>query len=74
MNTGNLNNRSGSLRFVVYDFFREQMKKGILIPGSLINVREISESLGISMTPSGKLWSSSRRRGSSPSYPGREWF
>jgi DNA-binding GntR family transcriptional regulator len=51
LNTGNLNNRSGSLRFVVYDFFREQMKKGILIPGSLINVREISESLGISMTP-----------------------
>ena len=51
MNTRDQNNRSGSLRFVVYDFFREQMKNGVLIPGSLINVREISENLGISMTP-----------------------
>ncbi len=51
MNTGDQNNRSKSLRFVVYDFFREQMKNGVLIPGSLINVREISENLGISMTP-----------------------
>ncbi|MDO9508934.1 MAG: GntR family transcriptional regulator [Thermovirgaceae bacterium] len=48
---GNLNGRGGSLRFVVYDFFREQMQKGVLIPGSLINLKEISESLGISMTP-----------------------
>ncbi len=45
------NNRGGSLRFSVYDFFREQMQKGVLIPGSLINLKEISESLGISMTP-----------------------
>ncbi|KUK85450.1 MAG: hypothetical protein XE01_1235, partial [Synergistales bacterium 58_81] len=43
MNTRDQNNRSVSLRFVVYDFFREQMKNGVLIPGSLINVREISE-------------------------------
>lgn len=45
------NNRGGSLRFSVYDYFREQMQKGELIPGSLINLKEISESLGISMTP-----------------------
>ncbi|HPA59448.1 MAG TPA: GntR family transcriptional regulator [Synergistales bacterium] len=51
LNTGDQNNRSVSLRFVVYDFFREQMRNGVLIPGSLINVREISENLGISMTP-----------------------
>ncbi|HBG13740.1 MAG TPA: GntR family transcriptional regulator [Synergistaceae bacterium] len=51
LNTRDQNNRSVSLRFVVYDFFREQMKNGVLIPGSLINVREISENLGISMTP-----------------------
>lgn len=39
------------MRFVVYDYFREQMKNGVLIPGYLINVKEISENLGISMTP-----------------------
>ena len=46
-----LKNSGGSLRIVVYDFFREQMKNGHLIPGHLINVKEIGESLGISMTP-----------------------
>ena len=39
------------MRFVFYDYFREQMKNGVLIPGYLINVKEISENLGISMTP-----------------------
>lgn len=47
----NFKNSGGSLRIVVYDFFREQMKNGHLIPGHLINVKEIGESLGISMTP-----------------------
>ncbi len=46
-----LKNSSGSLRVVVYNFFREQMKNGALIPGNLINVKGISENLGISMTP-----------------------
>ncbi len=51
MNKDRFSGRGGSLRFVVYDYFREQMKNGVLIPGYLINVKEISENLGISMTP-----------------------
>ncbi len=51
MNKDSFSGRGGSLRFVVYDYFREQMKNGVLIPGYLINVKEISENLGISMTP-----------------------
>jgi hypothetical protein len=63
LNTGNLNNRSGSLRFVVYDFFREQMKKGILIPGISYQCQGDHESLGISMTPLQEAWSPARDGG-----------
>jgi len=40
-----------SLREKVYDFLKEQMNEGKLVPGSLINLQEISKSMGISMTP-----------------------
>ncbi len=51
MITINSKGKSNSLRFVVCDFFRDEMHKGNLIPGSMINLKVISESLGISMTP-----------------------
>ncbi|HAA46924.1 MAG TPA: GntR family transcriptional regulator [Synergistaceae bacterium] len=40
-----------SLRKKVYDFIREQMNDGKLLPGSLLNLQETSSRLGISMTP-----------------------
>ncbi|KUK42791.1 GntR family transcriptional regulator [Thermovirga lienii] len=40
-----------SLREKVYDFLKEQMNEGKLVPGSIINLQEISKNLGISMTP-----------------------
>jgi len=39
------------LRERVYDYFKEQMNEGKLLPGSIINLQEISKNLGISMTP-----------------------
>ncbi|MEW6263073.1 MAG: GntR family transcriptional regulator [Thermodesulfobacteriota bacterium] len=40
-----------SLREQVYQFLREEMQKGRLLPGSTINPTELSERLGISKTP-----------------------
>ncbi len=40
-----------SLREVVYNYLREKMNSGELLPGSFFNLREISEALGISTTP-----------------------
>ncbi len=40
-----------SLREVVYNYLREKMNTGELLPGSFFNLREISEALGISTTP-----------------------
>ena len=39
------------LRERVYDYLKEQMNGGRLLPGSIINLQEISKNLGISMTP-----------------------
>ena len=40
-----------SLREQVYDFIREELTRGKLIPGAAINLNAISEELGISKTP-----------------------
>ncbi len=40
-----------SLREQVYEYFRSEIQIGRLIPGSFINLTEISERLGISKTP-----------------------
>jgi DNA-binding GntR family transcriptional regulator len=40
-----------SLREQVYDFIREELTRGKLIPGDAINLNAISEELGISKTP-----------------------
>ncbi len=40
-----------SLREQVYEYFRSEIQIGRLIPGSFINLTEISEHLGISKTP-----------------------
>ena len=40
-----------SLREQVYEYFRSEIQAGRLIPGSFINLTEISEQLGISKTP-----------------------
>ena len=40
-----------SLREQVYDYLREAMNTGDLVPGSFMNLGEISARLGISKTP-----------------------
>jgi DNA-binding GntR family transcriptional regulator len=40
-----------SLKDQVYEYLRDQMKKGELLPGSAIDMTEISTRLGISRTP-----------------------
>ncbi len=40
-----------SLSEQVYKYLREQMKKGIFLPGSTINIAKIAEQLGVSKTP-----------------------
>ncbi|MGB4703682.1 MAG: GntR family transcriptional regulator [Candidatus Saccharicenans sp.] len=40
-----------SLKEQVYDFLREQMRRGELMPGSVIDLEETSRKLGVSRTP-----------------------
>ena len=40
-----------SLRRQIFDYLSNQIEKGVLIPGSLINVRRLSEELTVSRTP-----------------------
>ena len=40
-----------SLREQVYQFLRDQMQNGNLLPGASINLNQISRQLGISKTP-----------------------
>jgi DNA-binding GntR family transcriptional regulator len=40
-----------SLKEQVYDFLREQMERGALLPGSAIDMEETSRRLGVSKTP-----------------------
>jgi len=40
-----------SLKEQVYDFLREQMRRGELLPGSAIDMEETSRRLGVSKTP-----------------------
>ena len=40
-----------SLRQQVYDFLREEMNSGRILPGSFLNLNEMSHHLGISKTP-----------------------
>jgi len=40
-----------SLKEQVYDYLREQMQKGVLLPRSAINMDETSRKLGVSKTP-----------------------
>ena len=44
-------NNSESLRNKVYDYLRGEMDKGILLPGALINLNEMSERFKVSKTP-----------------------
>jgi DNA-binding GntR family transcriptional regulator len=40
-----------SLREQIYQFLRHQMQKGVLLPGFHIDIKKISEQLGVSTTP-----------------------
>lgn len=40
-----------SLKEQVYDFLREQMRRGDILPGSVIDLEETSKKLGVSRTP-----------------------
>jgi len=40
-----------SLKEQVYDFLREQMRRGEILPGSVIDLEETSKKLGVSRTP-----------------------
>jgi DNA-binding GntR family transcriptional regulator len=40
-----------SLKEQVYDFLREQMRRGEILPGSVIDMEETSRKLGVSRTP-----------------------
>ena len=40
-----------SLRRQIFDYLSNQIEKGVLTPGSLINVRRLSEELSVSRTP-----------------------
>ena len=48
-NNGPLDLRS--LRRQIYEYIRDEIQSGQLIPGSFIKMREISEHLGVSITP-----------------------
>lgn len=48
-NTGPLNLKS--LRSQIYEYLRDEIQLGRLIPGSFIKMRAISEKLGVSITP-----------------------
>ncbi len=39
------------LREQIYEYLRDEMYRGNLLPGSLVNINEISQRLGISKTP-----------------------
>ncbi len=38
-------------RTLIYNYIQEQMKKGALLPGSVLNLKAISQNLGLSSTP-----------------------
>jgi len=40
-----------SLRQQIYEYLQKEIQAGSLVPGSLINLKEISEHLGVSKTP-----------------------
>jgi len=40
-----------SLKEQVYEYLREQMRSGLLLPGSVIDMEETSKKLGVSKTP-----------------------
>ena len=40
-----------SLRKEIFDYLSNQIESGVLIPGSLINVRQLTEKLNVSRTP-----------------------
>lgn len=40
-----------SLRRQIFDYLSKQIEKGVLTPGSLINVRKLTEELNVSRTP-----------------------
>lgn len=42
-----------SLREQVYEYLRQEMTSGSLVPGSAINLNKIAAQLGISKTPCG---------------------
>jgi len=46
-----INQNSWSLRKRIFDYLSGQIEKGALIPGSLINVRKLTEKLNVSRTP-----------------------
>ncbi len=46
-----MNIDSRSLRQQVYDFIREELTRGKLVPGAAINLNALSQELGISKTP-----------------------
>lgn len=50
-NAENKNAAGRSSREVIYQYLLEQMKQGFLLPGSVLNLSEISKKLNISNTP-----------------------
>jgi len=46
-----LTQNNWSLRKEIFDYLSSQIEKGALIPGSLINVRKLTEKLNVSRTP-----------------------
>jgi DNA-binding GntR family transcriptional regulator len=40
-----------SLKEQVYEYLREQMRRGVILPGSVIDMEETSRKLGVSKTP-----------------------
>ena len=40
-----------SSRKLVYDYLQAQMQNGVLLPGSVLDLKGISQKLGISNTP-----------------------
>jgi DNA-binding GntR family transcriptional regulator len=49
--TPNLNQNAWRLRRRIFDYLSAQIESGALIPGSLINVRNLTEKLNVSRTP-----------------------
>ena len=48
---GERKNEHLSSRALVYDYLQSQMKQGALLPGSVLDLKAISQKLGISSTP-----------------------